>query len=256
MTQMEAAEAAMWLEIANLVEASEAGKRGEVRIDQDQVAQKVGVDVTVLVERISQLRMDFALLLMNSKDLCFNQRFIWMVRALAEPQPLQVGINAADARRRIAKHGAEFMDAGQEFDDVTLQNATGIPHYHVGQIVRDLNLAVDSSVEPLMGGLYNWHPGDADKWRVEAFPLAELGEPLLVFNIERMETTFVQGDQYKQVNNITYRQVIESLTQVISASQQEDDQEKQTILQRLKEFAETAGPVLDAAVKVGQLFGD
>jgi len=145
------------------------------------------------------------------------------------------------------------MAAGQKFDDRTLARVTGVPHYHVGRIIRELNYVVDSQVQEASHGLYHRKYGDEDTWKTETFPLADAGEPALVFNIKRMETTLVHGDQYQQINNFTYRQVIESLANVFNASEEYGEEEKRTILDRVRGFVDKTGPFVDTAVRLADL---
>ena len=71
-----------------------------------------------------------------------------------------------------------------------------------------------------------------------------------------MATTLVQGDHYQVVNNITYAQVFESLVQVIEAAEDLDGSQKRSLIEKLKDFATTAGPFVDLAVKLGEIFAD
>ena len=190
--EMSAEETAMWLELARLVDKAKGDKRGEYRADQEYVALKLNVDVETLVDRVSKLPFGFAALLMGSKDIAFDKNFVGMLRAWADSQPEDPHLTETEARKRVARQGAAFMDAGQHFDDRTLARMTGVPHYHVGQIIREFEFEVDSGHQLLGTGLYASGAGDADKWRTIGFPLAkDANEPLLVFNIERMETTKV-----------------------------------------------------------------
>lgn len=252
---MDPENADMWLQVADVVEAAEADRNGNVAIHQDELAAHLGVDVSTLIKLLDELHPAFSILYFNDLRVHLSKSFVWMLRALANPQPEDRRLTDVEARRRVAKSGAEFMDAGQEFDDRTLARVTGVPHFHVERIIRELNYEVDSNVEASSGGFYGWKGGDADRWKTEAFPLAEADDPLVVFNIERTETTLVHGDQYNVVNNITYAQVFESLTQIIEAAENLDGPAKRSMVEKLRSFVTTAAPFVDLAVKFGELFG-
>ena len=57
------------------------------------------------------------------------------------------------------------------------------------------------------------------------------------------------------MNNITYTQVFESLTQIIQAAEDLDEPEKSSMIEKLKNFVTTAAPFVDLGVKLGEIIG-
>ena len=99
---------------------------------------------------------------MGSKDISCEKSFVGMVRAWVAPQPEDSGLTEAEAKRRVARAGAELMDAGEHFDDQTLARMTGVPHYCVSRMVPEFEYEIDSTIRLASGRLYLWDADEAD----------------------------------------------------------------------------------------------